>query len=95
MLTLYRFEHSERDGDLSGLFVEDSSTIENLLAGPEGDRFVHFGEVLGKHSEVGVLLTHENITSVSDSPEDLALFKKLLPYGFAYNPLDYLYEDDE
>lgn len=95
MLTLYRFEHSERAGSLSGLFIEDSETIEEILSRPENERVVQFGEVLGKHSEVGVLLTHENVRSISESPEDLTRFQKLFPYGFAYNPLDYLYEDDE
>ncbi len=54
-----------RMGDLSGVFVADSSDIEKVIS---KEKEVYFCEVLGKHSEIGVTLSERNITLVSSDP---------------------------
>lgn len=85
MLGIYKFHWDcGRNGSLRGTFVADSSKIESSIS-----KFVYFGEVLGKHSQIQGVLTEEDFTLVSDKPEHVDWFISLdLANGF--NPFDYL-----
>ena len=84
---LYRFElFCGRSGTLRGTFVADD--IADVL--PAIGKRAHFGEVLGKHSEVIVdALEPEHFVALTD---DAAFIAKFQHYGCAsgFNPLDYI-----
>ena len=78
-----------RMGSLEGLFVAEKEDVKNLMG-----KYVYFGEVLGKHSEVYCTFEQEDldcITMISDDPKIVALFEEH-NIRSGYNPLDYLEE---
>lgn len=86
---IYRYSESfGRMGDLKGVFTATAAEVASAMG-----RQVHFGEVLGKHSDVRTTLGPEDITLVSDAPEAVAVVDSL---GLATgtNPLEYLAEAD-
>ena len=61
-LKLYNFYYRcGRMGHIEGLFVACQSEVDSIM-GQE----VYFGEVLGKHSEINVVMSEENIRFLSD-----------------------------
>jgi hypothetical protein len=54
---------------------------------------LHFGEVLGKHSEVFGMLEEKDVTWLTD---DAAFVSKFEEYGCAsgFNPLEYVQEEE-
>lgn len=93
MKAIYRFSQSVgRMGDLAGVFIADSDDVEKIMG-----ETVHFGEVLGKHSDIDVDIDDENLTIVSSDPDAVLMFENLnLETG--HNPFDYWdddYEDDD
>lgn len=93
MRTLYRFKYEERAGELHGLFVRDSYYVSKCLDRREDERTARFGEVLGKHSEVGVALDSSNVTRISSDPADVEWFQRLFGAGVGYDPFNYLEEN--
>lgn len=90
MEKLYKFNFDcGRMGSLNGLFVEDEVDIQNAVG-----KYVYFGEVLGKHSEVSGTLELSDFKVLTDDQE---FIHKFLKYGCesGYNPLHYLEEDEE
>lgn len=87
MTSLYKFKFNcGRNGDLYGLFIEDSERVRKLI---ESKEVVHFGEVLGKHSEISGPIDKTEIEFVSNDP----LVIKMVQYNnlcFGFNPFDYL-----
>jgi hypothetical protein len=78
-------------GELEGLFVAEKSDIDNIIG-----KTIYFGEVLGKHSDIDVDITEEDLTIVStdsDFIDSLVLVLGTTVSG--YNPLDYYYPDEE
>ena len=80
-----------RMGNLEGLFVCTQDELDNI-----NGQMIHFGEVLGKHSEVYSDETYEHCKVIS---EDLDLIADLLTVSehntiCGFNPLDYI-EDCE
>ena len=99
MLYVYRF-HADcgRSGSLDGMFVCSESgkaTLEKLIA---DETHVHFGEVLGKHSDIGGSIEEDEITLVDASQDDIAAMLRVFSltgvddwYTISgYNPLDYV-----
>lgn len=92
MKKLYKFYwNCGRMGDLEGLFVADEIDIEAAI-GSE----IYFGDVLGKHSDIGDKLSRGDLKVKS---EDQELIDKLVElFGgnniSGYNPLDYISEDE-
>lgn len=83
---LYRFNYDGgRMGSLSGLFVADEETEIRPAIGKRA----HFGEVLGKHSEVYFDLKQKHMAALTD---DSAFVSKFEEYGCesGFNPLGYI-----
>lgn len=89
MRTLYKFQEDfGRNGELLGFFVADNREVSDFIG-----REIYFGEVLGKHSDVYVTLTKENLIPLTSDQE---FIDKVIAYGLApvgHNPL-VLLEDD-
>lgn len=61
-LKLYNFYyHCGRMGHIEGLFAAYPSEVDSIM-GQE----VYFGEVLGKHSEISVIISEDNIRLLSE-----------------------------
>lgn len=90
---LYKFYvDCGRMGDIEGLFVVDESDIDNIV----GEN-VYFGEILGKHSDIGFDIEKEMFTEVDIDEESVnklvnALGSKDLS---GYNPFHYWERADE
>jgi len=94
-LRLVRFKQDcYRMGELSGLFVVGEDGWDKLQSLIKDETEIHFGEILGKHSEVEQRLTAENITMVTDD-QSWILKAQELGIEIGYNPLDYLREDED
>lgn len=78
-----------RMGSLEGLFVSTEEDFNKLL----GKR-IHFGEVLGKHSDISLRMDAGNFSVLT---EDQDFIKKFEEFGLATgtNPFHYLDEDEE
>jgi len=98
MLYVYRFNADcGSAGSLDGMFVcadSGKAKLDKLIA---DKTYVHFGEVLGKHSDVGGAIEPDEITLVEASQDDIAAMLRV--FGLTglddwctisgYNPLDY------
>lgn len=82
---IYRFEQSfDRSGTLYGIFVEETSIVDRLYG-----KEVHFGEILGKHSQVSATITKENLKLITTRYDFISGFMELkLDTGI--NPLDFI-----
>lgn len=93
MKTVYGFyADCGRMGSLEGLFVATPEEVENLYG-----KTIHFGEALGKHSEISLKMDESNFTKRSDDPEKVAWLISIFDSETTlcgYNPLDY-YEECE
>lgn len=69
-----------RSWEVEGVFKATKEDVERLI-GYE----VYFGEILGKHSEVGGIIEEGEITLLSDDP-----LKVLQSVESGYNPLEYV-----
>jgi hypothetical protein len=88
---IYKFrEHYGRMGMLSGVFVADADDVARVMG-----KDVYLGEVLGKHSDVTVTVSRENLREVSDSPVIVAFFEKELGGGVGTNPIETWLDSDE
>lgn len=72
-------------GDIEGLFI---STKEELEA--SYGETCKFGEVLGKHSEVSDELSKDSYKILTDKPEEIEMFQRVIGIDFGYNPLDFI-----
>lgn len=88
---LYKFHWDcGRMGSVDGLFIADEATITAALGQP-----VHFGEILGKHSEIYGVLEMSDLRVVTSSPEVIAILRKEIGNTVSgYNPLSYLRGDE-
>ncbi|AOQ26792.1 hypothetical protein [Vibrio phage S4-7] len=93
MLGIYEFHWDcGRMGDVEGLFVADKDDVSNAIGSN-----VHFGEILGKHSEVCGTLDEEDLVLKSDDQDFIRQFTEIMGMGTisGYNPLHYIEEDCE
>lgn len=86
---IYRFYvDCGRHGELDGIFVLEKETFEKY----RGLR-LNFHDVLGKHSEVSIIIDDNYFSVVSDDPETIEFFEgHQLENGF--NPFSYYYTED-
>ena len=78
-----------RQGFLEGLFIADSDEVKEAIG-----KKVHFGEALGKHSEIYGELEELDIVLVTDDPVAINVVERYeLTKG--YNPLNYIEDDDD
>ncbi len=82
-----------RMGELDGQFVltdEEFTQLESLYG-----KSVYFGEVLGKHSEVHLLLEKKHIKIVTDDESFLTKADELgVDLSHGHNPLSYWEDQD-
>jgi hypothetical protein len=80
-----------RMGSLDGLFIATQEEVDKAIG-----KYMYFGEVLGKHSDVqGELEAHE-VTLVSEDTEKVEWLEGLLGSSVSgFNPLDYIQDSDE
>ena len=81
-----------RSGDLHGLFVCEKEELDGAYG-----KVAHFGEVLGKHSDVVVTLDEGDFEIMSDDKELIAKLVKVAgSYDVCgYNPLHWAEDEDE
>lgn len=86
---IYKFNWDcGRMGDLEGVFVATVEEINGRLG-----KEIHFGEVLGKHSEITGKLEAKDVKLISYDPVFVKLFEdNNLETG--HNPLRYPYVDE-
>jgi len=85
MKTLYRFKLScGRMGELEGMFTAKPEDIEAALG-----KTAQFGEVLGKHSDISVVLDEGHFELLTDDPYFVEKFE-LFGCASGFNPLSYL-----
>jgi hypothetical protein len=77
-------------GYLSSYFVSTPEMVDKITG-----REVYFGEVLGKHSEIYGTIEEDDIRLVSDDPEFVEQFDRLIGSS-GHNPFRYVHweEDD-
>ena len=85
-MSLFKFHWDcGRSGSLDGVFEADDKAVDDLI-GTE----IHFGEALGKHSEVIGKIEANEIVKLDANQDfiDKAKSIGLIPVGF--NPFDYI-----
>lgn len=85
MKKLFRFYWDcGRSGDIESVFVADQAEVDEIIG-----KYIYFGEVLGKHSEVRGTIEENDITVLTD---DQDFIEKAEKYGISScgpNPLEY------
>ena len=82
---IYKFDFDLCYGNICGTFIANDEDIKLL----ENNKIsVYFGEVLGKHSEVSVIIEPGDFHLLTDDQEVIKVFKEYEMYC-GYNP-DYL-----
>ena len=88
MKKLFIFNCDCRYGSLYGLFKATQEEVDNIIG-----KYVYFGEVLGKYSEIEGHISKDDIELFSDDPTVVEKAKE-----FGYNPLEFYnethYDDD-
>jgi hypothetical protein len=77
---------ADRHGYLCGLFIADDEDVKNIIG-----KKIHFGEALGKHSDVTVILEEEDLEIVCEDQEFINQAKQYKLF-VGYNPFHYLDE---
>ncbi len=90
MKNLYSFyADCGRQGSLDGLFIATQEEVDNAIG-----KYMYFGEVLGKHSEVEGNLEANEITLVSEDRDKVEWLLGILGNCVSgFNPLEYIRED--
>lgn len=78
-----------RMGTLDGLFVAEDDEVKAAIG-----KHLHFGEVLGKHSDIEGTLEEKDLTRLTDDMDFVEKFEKF-DCASGFNPLDYLPEEDD
>lgn len=75
-----------RMGSLDGLFIATQEQVDNAIG-----KYAMFGEVLGKHSDIGFRLKADMITIKTGDKQAVSIIKEILGVDVAgFNPLDYI-----
>lgn len=73
-----------RMGNLEGIFISTKTKVDSIIG-----KYIYFGEVLGKHSEIYGDIERDWIEFITDDENAIEIFDKhSLSSGF--NPFDYL-----
>lgn len=92
-MSLYKFYvDCGRMGNLTGVFQASRDEIKKIIG-----KKVYFGEVLGKFSDIAIVIDESHISYLTDDQKfiDQAVFYGLVPVG--HNPFRYLdrYEEED
>lgn len=80
-----------RMGSVEGLFITTKADLNKAY-----DKYVYFGEILGKHSEVCGTLERSDVEFVSEDQDFIQKLEELLGSDISgYNPLDYIQDEEE
>lgn len=80
-----------RMGSVEGLFITTKAELNKAY-----DKYVYFGEILGKHSEVCGTLERSDVEFVSEDQDFIQKLEELLGSDISgYNPLDYIRDEEE
>lgn len=80
-----------RTGSVEGLFITTKADLNKAY-----DKYVYFGEILGKHSEVCGTLERSDVEFVSEDQDFIQKLEELLGSDISgYNPLDYIQDEEE
>lgn len=82
-----------RQGELNGIFIAEKEYVEYLIT---HNIEVHFGEVLGKHSDIAGILDSSDIKFITDKEDVIEVIEKYgLESGYDpfYQTLGYETED--
>ena len=80
-----------RQGSLEGLFIATQEEVDKAIG-----KYMYFGEVLGKHSEVEGELEADEITLVSDDEPKVKWLESILGSCVSgFNPLEYIQDSEE
>jgi len=80
-----------RSGHLHGIFIATKTAVDDLV---KSENVIHFGEVLGKHSEVYGPIDKGEITLVTNDKTAVDAFSKF-KMETGYNPFNYLHQDED
>lgn len=72
-----------RMGIVDSTFVATQSEIDGLIG-----KGIHFGEILGKHSDISGVLEREDIEVLSEDQGEIAAFERTVG-STGHNPFDY------
>ncbi len=87
MNTLYKMHiDCGRMGKLRATFVSTSEAIENLIG-----QKIYFGEVLGKHSDISIVMQPEYFTIVT---QDQDFIYKFMEYGLESGHVPFYYIEE-
>ena len=89
---LYEFFVDLRHGDLEGYFIATEKDVQALI---DSGRELQLGEVLGKHSDVELVVTADMITAKSGDKDAIALIRDIFKCGdsiMGINPMEYFHE---
>jgi hypothetical protein len=82
-----------RMGELEGVFIEEKGKVAKLI---KSKAFLDFGEVLGKHSDIGFNIEEHHIELLSSDQDAIGILERLIGSDIAgYNPMDYWDAYDE
>lgn len=92
MKKLYKFSRGfGRMGILDGVFTATEKEIDEIVG-----ETVHFGEVLGKHSDIHVTIRKEDFTPINVSEQFIKEWDEIGSLESGYNPFDYrTYEEED
>lgn len=91
MKKLYKFYRSfGRMGIVDGYFTATEKEIDEIIG-----KTAHFGEILGKHSDVSITMRKEDFTFTNVSENFIKEWDEIGCLGSGYNPFDYLNEEGQ
>lgn len=80
-----------RMGEVESVFIATPDEVANVIG-----KDVYFGEILGKHSDVYGTLEESEFTIISDDQEKIEWLKGVAGSTISgYNPLDYIYIEED
>lgn len=85
MKKIYQFECDfGRMGSLEGCFLAESDLVDKIIG-----KEIHFGEVLGKHSDVSITLNEKHLNILSDDYEFIDKFQTIMGINWSvgHNPI--------
>jgi hypothetical protein len=78
-----------RAGSIEGVFIAEKSAVDAAVG-----KAIHFGEVLGKHSDVHAELEAGDATIKSEDQDLIAKLEAIFGQNVSgYNPLNYISEE--
>lgn len=92
-MLLVKFEYEIlHTGYLDSIFLCSQQDYDRLIG-----KYVYFGDVLGKHSSVGVTIRKEHLTILSQDQDKLPWLMKVFQHTTlsGHNPLEYLDDYDD